>query len=212
MTDASNSAVGASIPSLPPRGATSASSGATTALREGLVANAVQFLQHPNVVGTPLARKIAFLKRKNLTNSEIDAALRQAAAAASETGLKKSSSSVVVTVPSTESRATTETPFWSSWKGAVCTAIIAAGVGCAAAFAYDSYIKPWIQKRRAAAANSDDDEDGGFGDDDDGNNKTTRELLEDVRRNQVELMKSIADLTAAVQSQSHDVHPSRQHP
>ena len=196
MTDS----LGSSVPSLPPRVSSAASSGAAGALREGLVANAVQFLRHPNVVGTPLARRIAFLKRKGLTSSEIDSALRQASASLSEAGSKASSSSVLVTVPSESSSNAVQTSFWGSWKGVVCTVVIAAGVGCAAAFTYDQYVKPWLKKRQASSEPNKEDDDNDDGDDNDDRQKSTRELLEEVRRNQQAMMRSISQLTSALDS------------
>lgn len=185
-------------PALPAR--TGACGAATKAaadtLREGLVANAVQFLQHPNVVGTPLARRVAFLKRKGLTSSEIDAAVRRAAAAGPSSS--SSSSVVVATVPTTTAGApaAAPTPFWGSWKGAVCTALMAAGIGCGAALVYDFYLKPWWQKRRATA---DGAAAGGDSDSEDAH-KSTEEMLETIRKNQAEMLGAIAELTAAINS------------
>ena len=48
-------------------------------IREDLVASAVQFLQDGAVQQAPLAKRVAFLESKNMTASEIDAAMRRAA-------------------------------------------------------------------------------------------------------------------------------------
>ncbi|PSS14930.1 hypothetical protein M430DRAFT_142195 [Amorphotheca resinae ATCC 22711] len=48
------------------------------AIREDLVASAVTFLQDPSVTGSPIENRIAFLRSKNLTQEEIDAALARA--------------------------------------------------------------------------------------------------------------------------------------
>lgn len=50
------------------------------AIREDLVASAVKFLVDPSVASSSLSNRIAFLKSKNLTQEEIDAALQQAGA------------------------------------------------------------------------------------------------------------------------------------
>lgn len=44
------------------------------AIREDIVASAVTFLQDPNVAGSSVDNKISFLRSKNLTQDEIDAA------------------------------------------------------------------------------------------------------------------------------------------
>lgn len=44
------------------------------AIREDIVASAVSFLQDPNVAGSSVDNKISFLRSKNLTQDEIDAA------------------------------------------------------------------------------------------------------------------------------------------
>ncbi|KAI8958358.1 peroxisomal membrane anchor protein conserved region-domain-containing protein [Daldinia sp. FL1419] len=44
------------------------------AIREDVVASAVNFLQDPNVVSSPIENKLSFLRSKNLTQEEIDIA------------------------------------------------------------------------------------------------------------------------------------------
>ncbi|KAH7323757.1 peroxisomal membrane anchor protein conserved region-domain-containing protein [Rhexocercosporidium sp. MPI-PUGE-AT-0058] len=48
------------------------------AIREDIVGSAVTFLQDPNVAGSPIENRIAFLQSKNLTQEEIDTALARA--------------------------------------------------------------------------------------------------------------------------------------
>lgn len=48
------------------------------AIREELVASAVNFLQDPNVASSPVESKIAFLQAKNLTQEEVNVALARA--------------------------------------------------------------------------------------------------------------------------------------
>ncbi|PKS12865.1 hypothetical protein jhhlp_000205 [Lomentospora prolificans] len=50
----------------------------TMAIREDLVASAAQFLQDPSVASSPIENRISFLRNKNLTQEEIDAALARA--------------------------------------------------------------------------------------------------------------------------------------
>ena len=201
VSAAAAAAAAAAPPALPARtgacAAAAAAAAATDKLREDLVSNAVQFLRHPNVVGTPLARRVAFLKRKGLTGSEIDAAVRRAAAAASEAGSAAPSSVSVVVAP-TAAAAAAPTPFWGSWKGAVCTALMAAGIGCGAALVYDFYLKPWWQRRHAAAEGTAEDSAAAADEEDAQTRQSTEEMLETIRKNQAEMLSSIAELTAAL--------------
>jgi peroxin-14 len=48
------------------------------AIREDIVASAISFLQDPNVVSSPIENKLSFLRSKNLTQEEIDAAFARA--------------------------------------------------------------------------------------------------------------------------------------
>ncbi|KAI0816146.1 peroxisomal membrane anchor protein conserved region-domain-containing protein [Xylaria sp. FL0064] len=48
------------------------------AIREDIVSSAVSFLQDPNVVSSPIENKLSFLRSKNLTQEEIDAAFARA--------------------------------------------------------------------------------------------------------------------------------------
>ncbi|TQV94962.1 hypothetical protein V2A60_009960 [Cordyceps javanica] len=53
------------------------------AIREDLVASAVQFLQDPNVASSSVENRVGFLRSKNLTQEEIDHALARTGAGAS---------------------------------------------------------------------------------------------------------------------------------
>lgn len=46
-------------------------------MREDQVQNAVKFLQHPRVKGSPVVYRRSFLERKGLTKEEIDEAFRR---------------------------------------------------------------------------------------------------------------------------------------
>ncbi|KAJ3472261.1 hypothetical protein NLG97_g11142 [Lecanicillium saksenae] len=52
------------------------------AIREDLVASAVQFLQDPNVASSSIENRVGFLRSKNLTQEEIDHALARTGAVA----------------------------------------------------------------------------------------------------------------------------------
>lgn len=51
---------------------------ATQLMREDQVQNAVKFLQHPKVSGSPVVYRRSFLEKKGLTKEEIDEAFRRA--------------------------------------------------------------------------------------------------------------------------------------
>eukprot|EP00039_Didymoeca_costata_P011091 m.152849 g.152849 ORF g.152849 m.152849 type:complete len:292 (+) comp15058_c0_seq2:31-906(+) len=53
-------------------------------IRQNMVDTATNFLKNPQVVGSPMAKKIAFLEGKGLTSAEIDAAIKQAGVAATD--------------------------------------------------------------------------------------------------------------------------------
>lgn len=46
-------------------------------LREDFIQNAVNFLKHPNVRGSPVKYRRSFLEKKGLTAEEIDEAFRR---------------------------------------------------------------------------------------------------------------------------------------
>lgn len=50
----------------------------TQPMREDQVGNAVKFLQHPKVRGSPVVYRRSFLEKKGLTKEEIDEAFRRA--------------------------------------------------------------------------------------------------------------------------------------
>ncbi|TQS34000.1 hypothetical protein Golomagni_05637 [Golovinomyces magnicellulatus] len=57
------------------------------AIRENIVASAVTFLQDPNVAGSPIENRIAFLQSKNLTKEEVDIALARSNSGVSLSGV-----------------------------------------------------------------------------------------------------------------------------
>ena len=46
-------------------------------MREDYIQNAVKFLSHPKVKGSPVFHRRSFLEKKGLTNEEIDEAFRR---------------------------------------------------------------------------------------------------------------------------------------
>lgn len=108
--------------------------------REDLLRNAVAFLKHPSVVGTPLARRVAFMKGKGLTSAEIEEALTRAGAAATATSAPLPQPTNVQYVPQPPMQ---PPPSGMSWSGLALTAILAAGAGVAATYLVKNYVIPW---------------------------------------------------------------------
>lgn len=50
---------------------------ASQPMREDQIQNAVNFLQHPKVRGSPVVHRRSFLEKKGLTKEEIDEAFRR---------------------------------------------------------------------------------------------------------------------------------------
>jgi hypothetical protein len=50
---------------------------APQAVREDYIQNAVKFLEHPKVKGSPVSYRYSFLEKKGLTKEEIDEAFRR---------------------------------------------------------------------------------------------------------------------------------------
>jgi hypothetical protein len=50
---------------------------ASQPMREDYIQNAVKFLSHPKVKGSPVFHRRSFLEKKGLTNEEIDEAFRR---------------------------------------------------------------------------------------------------------------------------------------
>ena len=104
------------------------------ALREDMIANAVQFLKHPNVEGTPLARRVAFMKRKGMTSQEIDAALARAASDATSAPPLPPRNKRAVPAHQKPTRSI-------GWGGVAVAAAAAAVLG----YGVSSYVVPWVR-------------------------------------------------------------------
>eukprot|EP01105_Mastigella_eilhardi_P002541 TRINITY_DN1317_c0_g1_i1.p1 TRINITY_DN1317_c0_g1~~TRINITY_DN1317_c0_g1_i1.p1 ORF type:complete len:384 (-),score=124.44 TRINITY_DN1317_c0_g1_i1:60-1181(-) len=142
---------------------------ATEPVREDMVQNACSFLRHPSVAGTPLARRVAFMKRKGMNNSEIQEALKRTGTDAA-TGVTP-----VAAAPAVQPAAYAPPPQQAvmpygqqpqygyypppppqpsgpSWGGIALTAACAAGAGIAASYITKNYLIPWYRGWKDAAA------------------------------------------------------------
>lgn len=135
--------------SAPSQPQTTSQASSSEPIREDMVQNALAFLKHPSVTGTPLPRRVAFMKRKGMNNAEIQEALSRA-------GVQNAQNTVTSTpAPNVaQPQQYYQQPLQyqpqipppapgPSWTGLALTAVVAAGVGVAATYVAKNYIIPW---------------------------------------------------------------------
>uniref|UniRef100_A0A8C6MUL3 Peroxisomal membrane protein PEX14 n=1 Tax=Mus spicilegus TaxID=10103 RepID=A0A8C6MUL3_MUSSI len=111
--------------------------------REPLIATAVKFLQNSRVRQSPLATRRAFLKKKGLTDEEIDLAFQQSGTAADEPSpLGPATPVVPVQPPHLISQP--YSPRGSRWRDYGALAIIMAGIAFGFHQLYKRYLLPLI--------------------------------------------------------------------
>lgn len=134
-------------------------------IREDQVQNAVKFLSHPKVRGSPVMYRRSFLERKGLTKEEIDEAFRRVpdptpaisgtqTTVASQEGQLKTSSNIQpqALIQSTQPVAVTKLGYFSQfhWSHAVAVVGILAVSGTSTAILFKKTIIPrlksWIRK------------------------------------------------------------------
>ena len=176
-------------------------------LREDVVENAVNFLRNPNVAGTPLARRVAFMKRKGMTSKEIDTALARAAAVPS------TSAGPAPAPPALPPRAqvytygsqqpqpmgTTLAPPQQNgigWAPLIGASVLAAGLGVGASYLVSKYVLPWWNGKVGKEKQDGDGEDAN-------EDKEIKEMLKSIDENQKNMIKSINELSQAIREQSN---------
>ncbi|XP_004705239.1 peroxisomal membrane protein PEX14 [Echinops telfairi] len=112
-------------------------------LREPLIATAVKFLQNSRVRQSPLATRRAFLKKKGLTDEEIDVAFQQSGTAAEEPSSLGPATQVVPAQPP-HLLPQTYSPAGSRWRDYGALAIITAGIAFGFHQLYKKYLLPLI--------------------------------------------------------------------
>ncbi|XP_010626408.1 peroxisomal membrane protein PEX14 isoform X1 [Fukomys damarensis] len=111
--------------------------------REPLIATAVKFLQNSRVRQSPLATRKAFLKKKGLTDEEIDLAFQQSGTAAEEpTSLGPAMQVVPVQSPHLISQP--YSPAGSRWRDYGALAVIMAGIAFGFHQLYKKYLLPLV--------------------------------------------------------------------
>ncbi|XP_044523663.1 peroxisomal membrane protein PEX14 isoform X2 [Gracilinanus agilis] len=108
--------------------------------REPLIATAVKFLQNSRVRQSPLATRRAFLKKKGLTDEEIDLAFQQSGTAADESqSLGPSTQMVPLQPPHLIPQ-----PYSSRWRDYGALTIIMAGIAFGFHQLYKKYLLPLL--------------------------------------------------------------------
>ncbi|XP_068394966.1 peroxisomal membrane protein PEX14 isoform X4 [Eschrichtius robustus] len=111
--------------------------------REPLIATAVKFLQNSRVRHSPLATRRAFLKKKGLTDEEIDLAFQQSGTAADEPASLGPATQVVPVQPP-HLIAQPYSPAGSRWRDYSALAIIMAGIAFGFHQLYKKYLLPLV--------------------------------------------------------------------
>ncbi|XP_030363496.1 peroxisomal membrane protein PEX14 isoform X2 [Strigops habroptila] len=111
------------------------------ASREPLIVTAVKFLQNPRVRQSPIASRRAFLKKKGLTDEEIDLAFQQSGTSTDEPQSPGPSTQVV---PAQPSHPVMYSPPGSRWRDYGALAIIMAGIAFGFHQLYKKYLLPLI--------------------------------------------------------------------
>lgn len=111
--------------------------------REPLIATAVKFLQNSRVRQSPLATRRAFLKKKGLTDEEIDLAFQQSGAATDEPAPSGPAAQVVPLQPP-HLISQPCSPAGSRWRDYGALAIILAGIAFGFHQLYKKYLLPLI--------------------------------------------------------------------
>ncbi|XP_069466063.1 peroxisomal membrane protein PEX14 [Ambystoma mexicanum] len=116
--------------------------------REQLISTAVKFLQNPRVRQSPIATRKVFLKKKGLTDEEIDLALQQSGSATDEPPALGSSAPAVLGQAAHLSLQP-HSPAVSRWREYGALAIIMAGIALGFHQLYKKYLVPLIVGSRA---------------------------------------------------------------
>lgn len=95
-----------------------------SAIRQELVQSAINFLKDPQVLNSPLQKRVAFLETKGLTSDEIEEALRQVKGGSSSVAAPPSpSNQIVIAQPPPVSR--------MDWRDFFIAAVLIGGIGYA---------------------------------------------------------------------------------
>ncbi|XP_078498381.1 peroxisomal membrane protein PEX14 isoform X1 [Lissotriton helveticus] len=116
--------------------------------REQLISTAVKFLQNPRVRQSPLATRRVFLKKKGLTDEEIELALQQSGTATEDPPALGPPALVVTGTPASQTLQP-YSPAGSRWRDYGALAIIMAGIAFGFHQLYKKYLVPLMTGSRA---------------------------------------------------------------
>lgn len=176
-------------------------------IREEIVENAVNFLRNPNVAGTPLARRIAFMKRKGMTSKEIDTALARSASSQPQPPQLPPAlpprAQMYGGVPPPPQQQQQQQPLMVppqqngvGWVPLIGASVLAAGLGVGASYIVSKYVIPWWngdkKKKEEREKEEEEEED-----------RELKEMLKSIDENQKNMIKSINELSQAIKDQSN---------
>nr|KAF6294374.1 peroxisomal biogenesis factor 14 [Pipistrellus kuhlii] len=115
--------------------------------REPLIATAVKFLQNSRVRQSPLATRRAFLRKKGLTDDEIDVAFQRSGTAADEPAALGAAAPAVPVQPP-QLMPQPYSPVGSRWRDYSALAVIMAGIAFGFHQLYKKYLLPLIMGGR----------------------------------------------------------------
>uniref|UniRef100_A0A4P6D6U4 Peroxisomal membrane protein PEX14 n=2 Tax=Rhodnius TaxID=13248 RepID=A0A4P6D6U4_RHOPR len=110
--------------------------------RENLVKTAAKFLSSPNVVKAPLETKVAFLKKKGLSDAEIDLAIKQSEVIIQSRSFENSripNSTLQPYIPPWPPQSR-----WAKYRDITNTVALLAGLAYAVYWFYKKYIAPFL--------------------------------------------------------------------
>ncbi|KAF8245313.1 peroxin 14 [Wilcoxina mikolae CBS 423.85] len=121
-------------------------------MREELITSAISFLQDPSVAASPLEKRVAFLRSKNLTQEEIDASLRRVGESSASTAISTTTSTPVsYSLPSTTYSNAYYAPQQKhpelparDWRDWFIMATVSGGVGYGLYYLTKRYVYPLI--------------------------------------------------------------------
>lgn len=194
-------------------------------IREEIVENAVNFLRNPNVAGTPLARRVAFMKRKGMTSKEIDTALARAAAAGTGGASSQAMGPASPVPPTLPPRAQMyggiqqpmpppQQPLMMppqqngvGWVPLIGASVLAAGLGVGASYLVSKYVIPWwkgdSKEKEKEKKKGEKEKEEGRGEEEDVEDKELKEMLKSIDENQKNMIKSINELSQAIRDGSN---------
>ncbi|XP_061121461.1 peroxisomal membrane protein PEX14 [Syngnathus typhle] len=115
-------------------------------LREELVSTAIKFLQNPKVHQSPLATRKAFLKKKGLTDEEVELAIRRSGSTDDVLPLRTGSPPQLLVSP--PFAAAPHSPKGYRWRNYGAFAIMMVGIAYSCHQLYKKYILPLIMDSR----------------------------------------------------------------